>query len=129
MSYPIKTSDNNWLEKALELSEKRISISITDDSNYNITVDSDVIKLFKRFTLSQTALLLLGAFYVLGIICMVLLYYSFSLQSTKYLGVTLSIVFLIICLGIPTFYLLRNKHPKIEKTEHGIDIKFSSHVF
>ncbi len=129
MGFPIKTSDNNWLEKALELSEKRISISITDDANYNLDTSSDVLKLFKKYSLSQTALMFLGAFYVLAIFCMVLLYYSFSLQYTKYLGVTLSAIFLFICLGIPTYYLAKNRHPKIEKTEQGIDIKFSNQVF
>ncbi|MHB1688763.1 MAG: hypothetical protein ACYCVH_15525 [Ignavibacteriaceae bacterium] len=129
MGFPIKTSDNNWLEKALELFEKRISISITDDANYNLNISSDVTKLFKKYTLSQTALMFLGAFYVLAIVCMVLLYYSFSLQYTKYLGVILLTIFLIICIGIPTYYLAKNRHPKIEKTEQGIDIKFSSHVF
>ena len=129
MGFPIKTSNNNWLEKALELFEKRISISITDDANYNLNISSDVMKLFKRYTLSQTALMFLGAFYVLAIVCLVLLYYSFSLQYTKYLGVILSTIFLIICVGIPTYYLAKNRHPKIEKTEQGIDIKFSSGVF
>ena len=129
MGFPIKTSDNNWLEKSLELFEKRISISITDDANYGLNLNSDVLKLFKRFTLSQTALMFLGAFYVLAILCMVLLYYSFSLQYTKTLGVILSAIFLIICVGIPTYYLSKNRRPKIEKTEQGIDIKFSNQVF
>jgi hypothetical protein len=129
MRFPIKTSDNNWLEKALELFEKRISISITDDANYNLNISSDVLKVFKRYTLSQTSLMFLGAFYVLAIGCLVLFYYSFSLQYTKYLGVTLSLIFLIICIGIPTYYLSKNRRPKIEKTEQGIDIKFSNQVF
>lgn len=126
MGFPIKTSDNNWLEKALELFEKRISISITDDANYNLNISSDVLKMFKRYTLSQTALMSLGAFYVLVIVCLVLLYYSFSLQYVKYLGVIISTVLLFICIGIPTYYLAKNRHPEIEKTEHGIDIKFSN---
>jgi len=129
MGFPIKTSDNNWLEKALELFAKRISISITDDANYNLNISSDVLKVFKRYTLSQTSLMFLGAFYVLAIGCLVLFYYSFSLQYTKNLGVTLSIIFLIICIGIPTYYLSKNRRPKIEKTEQGIDIKFSNQVF
>lgn len=129
MGFPIKTSDNNWLEKALELFDKRISISITDDANYSLNTNSDVLKVFKRYTLSQTSLMFIGAFYFLAIVCLVLLYYSFSLQYTKYLGIILSIIFLIICIGIPTYYLSKNKRPKIEKTEQGIDIKFSNQVF
>ena len=129
MGFPIKTSDNNWLEKALELFDKRISISITDDANYNLNISSEVLKVFKRYTLSQRSLMYLGAFYVLAIGCLVMFYYSFSLQYTKYLGVTLSIIFLIICIGIPTYYLSKNRRPKIEKTEQGIDIKFSNQVF
>ena len=128
MGFPIKTSDNNWLEKSLELFEKRISISITDDANYGLNLNSDVLKLFKRFTLSQAALMFLGAFYVLAIVCMVLLYYSFSLQYTKSLGVILSAIFLIICISIPTYYLAKNRRPKIEKIEQGIEIKFSNNV-
>ena len=128
MGFPIKTSDKNWLEKALELSEKRISISITDNGNYNLNTNSDVLKLFKKYSLSQSALMFLGAFYVLAIVCMVLLYYSFSLQYTKFLGVMLSAIFLIICIGIPTYYLAKNRHPIIEKTEQGIDIKYSSQL-
>jgi len=129
MGFPIKTSDNNWLEKSLELSAKRISISITDDANYNLNTSSDVMKLFKKYSLSQSALMFLGAFYVLAIVCMVLLYYSFSLQYTKYLGVMLSTILFFVCLGIPTYYLAKNRHPKIEKTDQGIDIKFFNQVF
>jgi len=128
MGFPIKTSDNNWLEKSLELFGKRISISITDDANYGLDLNSDVLRLFKRFTLSQTALMFLGAFYVLAILCMVLLYYSFSLQYTKNLGVILSAIFLIICISIPTYYLAKNRQPKIEKIDQGIEIKFSNNV-
>jgi len=129
MGFPLKTSDNNWLEKALELSEKRISISITDDANYNLDTSSDVVKLFKKYSLSQSALICLGAFYVLAIVCVVLLYYSFSMHYAKYLGITLSIISFFICIGIPTYYLSKNRHPIIEKSEQGIDIKFSSNVF
>lgn len=128
MGFPIKTSDNNWLEKALELFEKRISISITDDANYNMNINSDVLKLFKRFTLSQTALMFLSVFYVLAIVCMILLYFSFSLQYTKSLGVVLSSAFMIICTSIPTYYLAKNRRPKIEKTEKGIEIKFHNEL-
>ncbi len=80
MGFPIKTSDDNWLEKALELYDKRVSISITDDANYNLSISSDILKVFKRLTLSQRSLIFLGAFYVLAIGCLVLFYYSFSLQ-------------------------------------------------
>jgi hypothetical protein len=119
MGFPIKTSDNNWLIKALELSEKRIIISITDDNNYNLDISSDVLKLFIKYSLSQSALMFLGAFYVLAIVCMVMLYYFFSLQYTKFLGLILSTIFLIICIGIPTYYLAKNRHPKIEKRNKG----------
>ena len=128
MGFPIKTSDSNWLEKALVLFEKRISISITDDANYNLNMTSDVMKLFKRYTISQNGLMLIGAFYVLALVCLVLLYYSFSLQYTKYLGAILSTILFFICLGIPTYYLAKNRQPIIEKTEQGIDIKFSNQV-
>ena len=125
MGYPLKTSDNNWLEKALELYEKRISFSIIDDAGYNFNIHSDVLKIFKRSTLSKKSLLFLIPFYVLAIVCMVLLYYSFSLQYTKYLGVILSALFLVICVSIPTYFLVVNRSPEIEKTVQGIDIKFS----
>lgn len=125
MGYPIKTSDNNWLEKAIELSEKRISLSIIDDNNYNLKLDSEVIKIFKKYSLSQTSLIFLGAFYVLALFCMVLFHFSFSLQYTQTLGVILSAIFIVICTVIPTYYLAKNRHPKIVKTEQGVDIKFN----
>lgn len=128
MGFPIKTSDVNWLEKSLELFEKRISISITDDANYGLNFNSDVLKLFKRVTLSKTNLLILGAFYLLAVFCAVLLYHSFNLQYTKTLSVILSTIFLIICMGIPTYFLVKNSRPKIEKIEQGIEIKFSNTV-
>jgi len=128
MGFPIKTSDTNWLEKALELFEKRTSISITDDANYNLNTESEVLKLFKRFTLPQTGFVFIGAFYVLAIVCAVLLYHSFSLQYAKIIGITLSIILLIVCAGIPTYYLVKNRAPKIEKTKTGIDIRFSKQI-
>ena len=124
MSYPIKTSDANWLNKCIELFEKRISISIIEDTNYNLNVNSDVIKSFRRFTLSKKSLSFLLLFYLLAVVCLVLFYYSFSLQSTKTLGIILSIIFFALCSAIPTYYLLKNKAPRIRKTEQGIDIIF-----
>jgi len=125
MGYPIKTSDSNWLGKALELYEKRISISIIDDAEYDLDINSDSMKSFKRFTLPYTAFKFLGVFYLLSIVCMALFYYSLSLQYYKFLGIALSIIFLFICAGIPTFYLVKYRAPKIEKTDIGVDIKFS----
>lgn len=126
MGYPLKTSDNNWLEKAIELSEKRISLSIIDDNNYNLKLDSEVIKIFKKYSLSQTSLIFLGAFYALALFCMVLFHFSFSLQYTQTLGVILSALFIAICTVIPTYYVAKNRYPKIVKTEQGVDIKFNN---
>lgn len=125
MSYPLKTSGDNWLEKAIELYEKRISISIIDDAKYNLNANSDVIKIFQRYTLPKNSIFFLIPFYFLSLVCMVLLYYSFSLHYIKYLGIILSTFFLILCAVIPTYYLIKNRAPKIKKTEQGIDIVFS----
>ena len=124
MISPLKTSDANWHNKCIELFEKRISISIIDDANYNLNVNSDSIKSFQRFTLSKKFLAFLGLFYLLAILCLVLLYYSFSSQNTTNLAIILSIIFFIICTTIPTYYLIKNKAPEIIKTERGIDIVF-----
>jgi len=124
MGFPLKTSDDNWLEKALELFEKRISISIFDDAPYNLNVNSDSMKMFKRYTLSQRALMFLGAFYVLSLVCVVLFYLSLFLQYSKLLEISLSFIGVIVCFGIPSYYLIKNRAPIIEKTDNGIDIKF-----
>jgi hypothetical protein len=38
----------------------------------------------------------------------------------------LSLSGIIICFGIPTYFLRKNRPPKIIKTELGVDIKFGS---
>jgi|GEM_PF-3080073 len=124
MGFQVKTSDSNWLEKTLELFEKRISISIVDDAFYKLQETSDIMKMFNRYTLNQRALMFIGAFYVLSLVCIVLFYQSLFLQYAKLLGVSLSFVGIIVCFGLPTYYLMKNKAPVIEKTDNGIDIKF-----
>jgi hypothetical protein len=126
MGFPIKTSDINWLDKASLKFNKRISISIIDDANYNLNIGSDIIKMFSRFTLSIKSIAFLCVFYVLAVVCMIMLYLSFSLQYSRYLGIGLSAIFLIVCIGLPTYYLAKNNSPKIEKTEQGVDIIFSN---
>lgn len=126
MGYPIKTSDYNWLEKTIELSEKRINLSIIDDNNYNLKLDSEVLKIFKKYSLSQTSLIFLGAFYPLAIFCMVLFHFSLSLHHFQTLGVIISAIFIVIYTVIPTYYLAKNSYPKIIKTEQGVDIKFNN---
>ncbi|MCK9212230.1 MAG: hypothetical protein M0P61_15425 [Ignavibacteriaceae bacterium] len=124
MGFPVKTSDTNWLEKTLELFEKRISISIIDDASYKLHETSDIMKMFNRYTLNQRTLMFIGAFYVLSLVCIVLFYQSLFLQYAKPLGVSLSFIGIIVCFGIPTYFLMKNKAPMIEKTDSGIDIKF-----
>jgi hypothetical protein len=126
MGFPIKTSDADWLSKTIKLSNQRINISITDDAGYNLDVDSDSMKLLKRFTLSQFSLMILGAFCLLAVVSLVMLYYSLSLQFAKNIGITLSIISFFVCSGIPTYFLAKNKAPMVFKTENGIDIKFSN---
>jgi hypothetical protein len=128
MGFPIKTSDNDWLKRTVELFEKRISISITDDAGYNFNINHDVLKLFKRFTLSKTFIMFISVFYLLAIGCFILLLYSFSLQYAKALGVTLAIILLFVCLGIPSYYLVKNKPPKVEQAENCISIKFNNNL-
>ena len=125
MGYPLKTSDDNWLQQALELVNKRISISIVDDANYNLNINSDSIKIFNKYSLSYKELTFLGLFYALSLLCIFLLYLSTFLQYTKNLGLVLSFLGFIVCFSIPTYYLRKNRPPRITPIESGVDIIFS----
>jgi hypothetical protein len=127
MGYPLKTSDSKWLEKALELFNKRISFSIIDDAHYNLDKNSDIVKIFKGFSLRHIELIFLGSFYTLSVVCAILFYFSISLQYAKSLGLFLAFSGFIICFGLPTYYLRKNRPPHISQTESGIDIIFGSH--
>jgi hypothetical protein len=124
MGFPIKTSDTNWLAKALELFEKRTSISITDDANYNLDLNSDSMKLFRKLTLNHRTLMIMSLFYALSLLCAILFYLSLKLKYSQALGVILSAAGVVVCFAIPTYYLRKNRKPKIEKTDKGVDIKF-----
>jgi hypothetical protein len=125
MGYPIKTSDKVWLTKAHELYNKRISITIIDDADYNLDINSDSIESFKRFSLRYTQIVFLSLFYFLSFICGGLFIVSFSLHYAKPLGLLFSILGIFICFGIPTYLLRKNRPPKIIKTNSGIDIIFN----
>ncbi len=124
MGFPIKTSDPNWLSKAVDVFNQRISISIIDDANFGINENSDSLRMFKRHTLSLRQVILLLTFYLIALTCMVLLYLSFSLHYAKYLGIGLSVLFLIVCITIPTYFFVKNKAPLIFKSNLGVEIKF-----
>jgi hypothetical protein len=126
MGYPLKTSDDKWLKQALELVNKRISISIIDDAHYNLNINSDCIRIFNKYSLSYKELTFLGLFYALSLLCAILLYLSTFLQYTKNLGLVLSFLGFIVCFSIPTYYLRKNRSPHISPTESGVDIIFSS---
>ncbi len=127
MGYPVKTSSDNWLNKAIELYYRRVSISIIDDDNYGVKDSKDIRKIFSTSTMQQTELLIMYGFYVLAIVCVVLLVMSFSLAYSyaKVLGIVLSSVGIIVCLFIPRYYLKKNKAAKIILREDGIDVKFN----
>jgi hypothetical protein len=125
MEYPVKTSDNKWLEKVIELINQRISTHIIDDAFYDLNKNSECIKMFKRFSLKPNTLIFLLSYYVLSVICTFFFYLSFSLPYARTLSLLLSFLGIMVCIGIPTYYLRKNRPPDIIQTESGIDIVFS----
>ncbi len=125
MGFPIKTSEATWLARAQELYKKRISITIIDDADYKLDINSDSIKSFKRYSLRYSEIIFLSLFYCLSLICVGLFIASLSLRYAKPIGLIFSIIGMLICFGIPTFYLRKNRPPKIIKTDSVIEISFS----
>ena len=125
MGYPLKTSNAEWLSKAIELYSKRISMSIVDDAFYNLNPDSDCLKGFKRYTMTVSNFFSVCLFYLLCGICFILLLVSLFIPHAKLFEITLSFAGLIICYSIPTYQLAKNRPPKIRKTDSGVEIDFS----
>ena len=123
MGYPIKTSSDDWLSKAIELYYNRVSIDIIDDGNFGLNKDSEILKVFSRHTLSTSQILWTSIFYVLALICGYLFVISFSVKYAKEIALILAGLGVVFCLALPTVFLRRHKPPII--TEKGEKIKIT----
>ena len=56
MSYQIKTSHDNWLNKVIELHLDRISMKIVDDGEYGVKNSAAIKRILTRSTLKQQEL-------------------------------------------------------------------------
>ena len=124
MSYQIKTSYDNWLNKVIELHLDRISMKIVDDGEYGVKNSAAIKRILTRSTLKQQELFFLILFYLLAIVCGVLFIFSLSLAKARLIGEILAILSICVCIAIPTYYLWKNRPPKIKHTEEGIDVNF-----
>jgi hypothetical protein len=125
MEYPIRTSESNWLEKALELFMKRTSMCIIDDSGYGISSNSEFIKLFKKITLNSHLFLIFGGLLTIGLIGVIAI--LFILLSNKNINDTSIYAYLfatILCLLIPIYFIRKNQSPKIVIRQNEVEIIF-----
>ncbi|MDR3625329.1 MAG: hypothetical protein P4L45_00765 [Ignavibacteriaceae bacterium] len=126
MGFAIRTSNEHWLNKAIELYNSRVSITIVDDAEWGICDSKDVREILSGFTLKLKGLLLVEMiiFYSLSILFAVALAMSISHHNTSFLVILLSSAGLIVCLAIPCCYLWKNKSGKIVVNDDGIDVIF-----
>jgi hypothetical protein len=124
MGYPIKTSNDSWLNKVIELHKSRISMDIIDDGEYGIKESVSIRKIISQTTLSRYELFFLFLFYLLAFICSVLYVFSLSLERIRLLAEIMSIVAALVCIAIPSYYLWKNRSPKINETEKGLEVRF-----
>lgn len=125
MGYPIKTSNDQWLDKTRELYYQRVSMDIEDDANYFTEENSYLFKEFSKITLPNKTLYILIVFYTLAFISIVLGYLSVSLTNNYMSGLLLSFLGTIVCVFIPTNMIMKNKAPNISATELGYKITFN----
>lgn len=125
MGFPIKTSDNNWLEKSLELFMNRTSMSIIDDSGYGLNENSEFIKLFKKLTLNSLTFLAFGGFLGIGVITLIgILFLLLSGYSIIDKSIYLYFFAAILCLFIPIYFIRKNRTPKIVIRNNEVGIIF-----
>lgn len=124
MATIIKTSDEKWQTKATNLYYKRTSFSIIDDSKYGLNYVSDKLGLYKKTTLKGSQLLFVFVIYLLAVVCGVLIFLSFSLGDDKFFGIILSSIGLIVFAFVPTYYLIKNKAPKVDEIDNGYEVNF-----
>jgi len=123
MGYPIKTSSDDWLSKAIELYYNRVSVDLIDDGNFGLNKDSEILKVFSKYTLSTSQILWTSIFYFLALICGYLFVISFSVKYGKEIALILAALGVVFCIALPTVFLRRHKAPNI--TEEGEKIKIT----
>ena len=126
MRYPVRTSNEHWLNKAMELYKSRVSITIVDDAGWGINDSKDIREILSAIALKPKGLLLfeLLAFLALSILFAVLLIINVQNHNSIFIDILLLSLGLIICLIIPAYYLWKNKPAKIIANDRGIDIIF-----
>jgi len=124
MRYPVKTSNENWLNKAIELYSSRVSLSLIDDGNFGIKNSKDIKKIFKGLSLKPSLLVAITAYYSIALICTVLLFTFLKHPKTTFLEIGILLLSILICLAIPSYYLWQNKPPKIIIKDDGLEVIF-----
>jgi amino acid permease len=80
--------------------------------------------LYKKTTLKGSQLLFVFVIYFLAVVCGVLIFLSFSLGDDKFFGIILSSIGLIVFAFVPTYYLIKNKAPKVDEIDNGYEVNF-----
>ena len=124
MGYPIKTSNDDWLNKAIQLYHNRVSIDLIDDANYGLTLDSEIIEVFSKATLKVGQFIWTSIFYVFALVSAYLFVRSFSVTHAKEVSLIFSGVGVILCLLIPSLVFHKNKAPKVFKDGDIIKVTF-----
>ncbi|MBI9070135.1 MAG: hypothetical protein JEY94_00965 [Melioribacteraceae bacterium] len=124
MGYPIKTSQDDWLNKAIELFYNRVSFDLIDDGNFDLNLDSEILKVFAKTTLKESQIIWRSIFYVFALVCAYLFVISFSVIYGREIAQILSALGVVACIAIPSLMLKRNKSPKIIEEDGLIKITF-----